>query len=469
MSEEDSQPTLSESDAASTLRGICRPQFDRSSFHGELAEPAIRQGPESITEWQNYASLCIRGWGRTPDASEKVPADDIRRLGRRAPEALSVVSFARKGGVGKSQTCLSLGYQLALSGKRVLIFDCDSQCTLTRNVFRENLTAFYNAHATERRSNPRLGGYDHFIETLENTLYTEPHHRNRSTLMDTLNTLQTVESGTAGTAEDELAPGQKYSSTPVSLHAYEVPYFRTVMEAAEEAEAGTVPSAAGHATGAAAAAAGAEATEGDPAKVMVVPGSLYIDSWNYILTLALKKLIGKHMKRNAGAVVWAATALSAVIATTAVRYDADIVLVDLNPADTVVNMFLLMQSHYFLLSSNCEPDAPDGLLVLLNRMLLAEPKDEQRWARIWWKLQAHVFKGCIYPQSVLPRRFPKFLGQVLCFVPKDGFGKFKDGGQKEPEIRDGVISIVVTRGARARIEHLVQVKVNREVCWRYRK
>ncbi len=45
--------------------------------------------------------------------------------------AARIAFFSQKGGVGKTTTVLNLGWALAQKGKRVLMVDCDLQCSLT--------------------------------------------------------------------------------------------------------------------------------------------------------------------------------------------------------------------------------------------------------------------------------------------------------------------------------------------------
>ena len=47
------------------------------------------------------------------------------------PSSKIVAFYAEKGGVGKTTLCLTLAQTLAGTGKRVLVYDCDVQRSLT--------------------------------------------------------------------------------------------------------------------------------------------------------------------------------------------------------------------------------------------------------------------------------------------------------------------------------------------------
>ena len=52
--------------------------------------------------------------------------------------AALITFFNPKGGVSKTTTTSSLGWALAIQGKRVLIVDADPQCNLTGTAFDLN-------------------------------------------------------------------------------------------------------------------------------------------------------------------------------------------------------------------------------------------------------------------------------------------------------------------------------------------
>eukprot|EP01013_Petalomonas_cantuscygni_P003504 TRINITY_DN136_c0_g1_i1.p1 TRINITY_DN136_c0_g1~~TRINITY_DN136_c0_g1_i1.p1 ORF type:complete len:742 (+),score=116.47 TRINITY_DN136_c0_g1_i1:204-2429(+) len=402
-----------------------------------LPDPEMRPSHlgDIRTTWKAHMSLCGRVWGQ-PNPHQVLPAD-TETINVHMREALCLVSFARKGGVGKTQTCASLAWQLALSGKRVLLFDCDSQCTLTKFLFRPSLDAFHNCFTqSHNQGNIAAGDYHHFLRNLTKVFYPEPSYPTpdggtepvpRSTMMDTYNALQSRESG-----DDYPEPGMPYSNRTISLNAYRVPNFPRddvpgdVPTApsgggAAAAVAAAAPVAEVGAASAGAAAAARTASVSEVAvpprgELLIVPGSPFIDSWNHDLTMCFTRVL-KRREAAAELPGFTLASVGGVIAMTAVRYNADIVLIDMNPADTILNMFLIMQSHYLLLSANSETDASDGLRSLLNRLVSAEPEEKQRWSHIYWSLQMRAYRHLAHPEPILPPRFPKFAGCVVTFVP----------------------------------------------------
>jgi cellulose biosynthesis protein BcsQ len=55
------------------------------------------------------------------------------------PSSKIVAFYAEKGGVGKTTLCLTLAQTLADTGKRVLVYDCDVQRSLTAWIFGNNI------------------------------------------------------------------------------------------------------------------------------------------------------------------------------------------------------------------------------------------------------------------------------------------------------------------------------------------
>jgi chromosome partitioning protein len=72
--------------------------------------------------------------------------------------------FAEKGGVGKTTLCINLAYTFAEKGKRVLIYDCDVQRSLTAWVFGNNIEAYHETQANK---------LDNFIKSILNNIDTD--------------------------------------------------------------------------------------------------------------------------------------------------------------------------------------------------------------------------------------------------------------------------------------------------------
>ncbi len=90
-----------------------------------------------------------------------------------------------------------------------------------------------------------------------------------------------------------------------------------------------------------------------------------------------------------------------LITRTAERYDADFVIVDLNPSLSAINQALLISCNYFIV-----PTAPDNFSTMaINSLSQILPKWEK------WAVSARkAFADASYP---LPKRTPKFLGTVI--------------------------------------------------------
>jgi chromosome partitioning protein len=105
----------------------------RAAYDGRLA--AERHGNQykvRLSEVQRF----LREGGRAPSFQPSWSSPQISGNGRVLAVAIT------KGGVGKSTTTLNLGAALAAHGLRVLLVDCDHQCSLT-------LMAGVNLHETQ--------------------------------------------------------------------------------------------------------------------------------------------------------------------------------------------------------------------------------------------------------------------------------------------------------------------------------
>jgi len=90
-----------------------------------------------------------------------------------------------------------------------------------------------------------------------------------------------------------------------------------------------------------------------------------------------------------------------LINRTAEKYEADYVIVDMNPSLSAINEALLVSADFFIV-----PTAPDNFSAMALRSLSKVlPKWEQ------WAVRARtVFAAAVYP---LPQNAPKFLGTVV--------------------------------------------------------
>ena len=77
-------------------------------------------------------------------------------------ENCKIISFyAEKGGVGKTTICFTLAYTFAQQGKRVLIYDCDVQRSLTAWAFGVNIEQIKNVERIDKfiKDLPRSGKF----------------------------------------------------------------------------------------------------------------------------------------------------------------------------------------------------------------------------------------------------------------------------------------------------------------------
>ncbi|WP_027003577.1 ParA family protein [Hugenholtzia roseola] len=100
-----------------------------------------------------------------------------------------------------------------------------------------------------------------------------------------------------------------------------------------------------------------------------------------------------------------------LIQKTAERYNADFVLIDLNPSLSAINQDLLISSDYFII-----PTSVDYFSVQSIRSLATKLPEWETWA----KKARDVFKDSFYP---LPLNTPKFLGFTCNNFVLQGGGK----------------------------------------------
>ena len=103
--------------------------------------------------------------------------------------------------------------------------------------------------------------------------------------------------------------------------------------------------------------------------------------------------------------------ITRLLEITAQKYEADYVLIDLNPSLSSFNQNLLLTSHYFIVPTN-----PDYFSAMAMQSLTKVLPDWHNWAKRAANLD--VLKDAVYP---FPHVVPKFLGTIVQnYRPRDG-------------------------------------------------
>lgn len=138
------------------------------------------------------------------------------------------------------------------------------------------------------------------------------------------------------------------------------------------------------------------AVEGNP-KLFLLPGHIRLSEYEVSLGMA-QELSGtiQTLQNLPGS-------LSYLLEKTGEKYDAEFILIDLNPSLSSINQNLVMTSDFFIV-----PASPDYFSVMaIESLTMVFP----RWSA--WARQAgsmSVFREATYP---LPTTIPKFLGTII--------------------------------------------------------
>lgn len=129
--------------------------------------------------------------------------------------------------------------------------------------------------------------------------------------------------------------------------------------------------------------------------LLLIPGSFELSEYEVSLAVSFT------MSESFGAVKNLPGSLFRLMEATAQRYDADYILVDLNPSLSAFNQLFVSSSDYFIL-----PASPDKFSIMaLKSLANILPKWET------WAIRAReVFSNVTYP---LPDKKPKFLGTIM--------------------------------------------------------
>eukprot|EP01013_Petalomonas_cantuscygni_P038978 TRINITY_DN70248_c0_g1_i1.p1 TRINITY_DN70248_c0_g1~~TRINITY_DN70248_c0_g1_i1.p1 ORF type:complete len:190 (+),score=0.48 TRINITY_DN70248_c0_g1_i1:189-758(+) len=128
--------------------------------------PTTVPGVTSESTWWAHWSLCARVWGNQNTSQIRgVSPEEMSLLEARAAQAPCITTVVlRKGCVGMRQMHLWPGWQLALAGKRVLLFDLDSQSPLTKTAPQPNLDTSHNTFLAA--PHPGRRDYKRFLHNL---------------------------------------------------------------------------------------------------------------------------------------------------------------------------------------------------------------------------------------------------------------------------------------------------------------
>jgi cellulose biosynthesis protein BcsQ len=131
--------------------------------------------------------------------------------------------------------------------------------------------------------------------------------------------------------------------------------------------------------------------------LFLLPGHLNLSEYEVTLGIAQELSSSLHTLKNLPG------SFSYLFDKTAEKYNADYVLIDMNPSLSSINQNLLMTSDYFLV-----PTSPDYFSIMALKSLTTILP---RWA-VWMEKASSlpILKEATYP---FPQVFPKFLGTVI--------------------------------------------------------
>ncbi|MEY4927385.1 MAG: hypothetical protein RI894_1821, partial [Bacteroidota bacterium] len=125
--------------------------------------------------------------------------------------------------------------------------------------------------------------------------------------------------------------------------------------------------------------------------LFLLPGSINLSEWEVALGVSFQ------LSNTFYTMINLPGALNYLIEETGKKYNADYILIDMNPSLSAINQALLVSSDYFII-----PTSPDYYSIAAIKSLAEVlPKWEN-----WGKKARHIFEESAYP---LPLNTPKFL------------------------------------------------------------
>jgi cellulose biosynthesis protein BcsQ len=213
-----------------------------------------------------------------------------------------------------------------------------------------------------------------------------------------------------------------------------------------------------------------EAVECVPVKgnknLFLLPGHIRLSEWEVSLGMA-QELSGsiQTLQNLPGSI-------SYLLAKTAVRHEAEYVLVDMNPSLSSINQNLLMTSDYFIV-----PASPDYFSVMAIDSLATVFPRWKNWSRMASSMP--IFRDAAYP---LPTTVPKFLGTIIqnfrvrdrgtanqedegtptSGTPAAGFQKWID--EINTKVREAFIPVLQEQGMLFPEERYRKLNINQNYC-----
>lgn len=259
------------------------------------------------------------------------------------PIMLSI--FAEKGGVGKTTTAATVAWQLAKSGRKVVLYDCDAQRSLTAMLFTNQMEPWFKA-------NP-------------NCTYKDWVHRALSSNELADHPLEARNNLDCRTLCDQMNRCVKSQSRGVTV----------------------VPALALKLID----------------NLYVVPGDRLVGDFDSRITVGenLFRLSPDQAQANS---IWTGMPYACVLATGR-AYQADYVILDLNPSGGVLNRCLVGCSHFLLIPVIADFFSREMLNDMGDRLI--------NWCAEINKNRAAILK--VHPQCFIPppSHRPKYLGYVL--------------------------------------------------------
>lgn len=145
--------------------------------------------------------------------------------------------------------------------------------------------------------------------------------------------------------------------------------------------------------------------------LFLLPGSINLSEWEVALGVSFQ------LSNTFNTMVNLPGAFNFLIEETGKKYDADYILIDMNPSLSAINQALLVSADYFII-----PTSPDYFSVAAIKSLSEILPKWENWA----KKARNTFSESAYP---LPLNTPKFLGYLVSqFNIRDGkpVSKFTD-------------------------------------------